>query len=876
MGQLTRRYMDCNGYEDCGNTVADEQQNCHTNEDLYQCNDKNIGQSILTRKVCDNVCDCWLCDDESFCNGVRYGGMCEWKDGKYIPPDLICTNKAFCYDYSDEIGCTASKHTCKIYPSHPGYSAFKDGIRPLKEVQFCAPPRQSLICSDGFDQVNCTDHERVALSCTLSGFPTNISIFGICQGYHLCDDDYINKCFEPEGGCIIHKSAVCDGVKDCSGGSDETEASCGILSDKVHCLRRVAKMKAKGFKVTYNVPLNWVFDGEIDCMNGEDEDINYWEKCGSGLSARYLDKGSRCSDQLICPEDDIAIDFEELCDKIETCGRENEICKVSRGSTNTWDIVATVSRKNSLKGSPICSEGLKNLRYQTAMCYEVEMSKQTPHDVYFTKTSTELFLPMSKIDCRFIYGENYVYHACTDSYCIPTTSCPLKTIPHDTCVNKVTERVFAITASNELTVVLRRSRESKDGSGKVKEYHNELYPCDNKNCVLYSQVCNLVDDCGDGSDEINCTNHFLCNVSKEYIPLTSKCDGHVDCKDYQDECNSECDSSHKFILRNSFLRGLSWSVGSLATLFNGFNIVNSARDIREIETFGGLMNKCFILLISFGDLLMGVYLVLIAYADLHFGESYCEERYVWLSSIECSSLGIFSTIATQLSLFSMTALSIFRVRTVSMIVQRDISARSIRDMVLIVLAILALSVAVACIPVISVLEDFFVNGLYYHQNPLFTGLVGKTKHYNIFRGYYGYIKDTGMTWSTIRLIVTDMFTSDYGGINSKVFFISSQRSLVATCIIRNNSICIASRDNFFRSRRRRRSFLWQQWCLCLQISRDPRRPPEDLLSYSFGSQLCLLCDNIWMLPAHRDKSSSVICDGSWSQQSWQKKYRSSS
>ena len=85
------------------------------------------------------------------------------------------------------------------------------------------------------------------------------------------------------------------------------------------------------------------------------------------------------------------------------------------------------------------------------------------------------------------------------------------------------------------------------------------------------------------------------------------------------------------------------------------------------------------------------------------------------------------------------------------------------DMILIVLAILALSVAVACLPVISVLEDFFVNGLYYHQNPLFTGSVGKTKHYDIFRGYYGYFKGSGLTWSTIRLIVADMFTSEYGG-----------------------------------------------------------------------------------------------------------------
>ena len=771
-GQVASQYFDCNGREDCRNTVADEQQDCRADEALYQCKDTDTGQSIPTWKLCDNNCDCRLCDDESFCNNVQYGAMCERKYGEYIPPIWICDRIKYCYDGTDESNCTTNK-SCTISPTHQQYQYFKNenGIRQLRRDQICTVPLQNSICSDGLDQTNCSDTERVAMSCTLAGYPTNISIFGMCEGYPLCDDDYNNKCLEPEGGCIIHKTALCDGVPDCPGGADETKTSCGILSNSVNCVRRVAKKRAKGLKLTYSIPLNWVFDNEIDCLNGEDENRKYWKKCGSGLSVRYLDKGSTCSDQMKCPNDDKFVDFEELCDKIETCGKENQICRISRGTQSTWDTMVSLPGKHSIKGSPICSQGLKNLQYQTGKCHGLEMSNKRTSHVYFTKTSTDLTLLKSRIDCRFIYGENYVYHSCTDS-CQPTTSCPLKTIPHDTCVNKVDKRVFAITVSNELTVVLKRSQVSEDGSGKVVEYHNELYPCNNKNCVMYSQVCNLVDDCGDGSDEVNCTNHFLCNVSKEYIPLSSKCDGHVDCRDYHDECNSDCDSSDKFILRNSFLRSMSWSVGSLATLFNSFNIVSSAYYIRQVDTFGGLMNKCLILLISFGDFLMGVYLVLIAYADLHFGNLYCQERYVWLSSTECSFLGILSTIGTQVSLFSMTALSIFRIKTVSMIIQRSISVRSIMEMVLIILTILALSAAVAFVPVITVLEDFFVNGLYYHQHPLFTGSVTKTNHYEIFRGYYGYFKSSGLSWTTIQFIVADMFTSDYGG-ESKTFDLSS-------------------------------------------------------------------------------------------------------
>ena len=762
-GKWNSQYFDCNRHEDCKNTVVDEHQDCRVDEELYQCKDIATGRIIPISKLCDLTCDCLYCDDESFCNGVEYGVRCDWKNGGYMPPAWVCDEyPGGCKDGTDEVNCKTNK-TCKLAPSHEQYHRFKNGTRPLRQDQICTIPFRYLVCSDGLDQVNCTDPERVAMFCTLAGFSTNVSILAICEGYPLCDDNYNNKCVQPEGGCVIHKTALCDGVEDCPGGVDESATSCGILSDSMNCERRVAKKEAKGIKVNYSVPLNWVFDGEVDCQNGEDEDITYWKKCGSGLSSRYVDKGSTCTDQMKCPEDDTFVDFKELCDKIESCGKENEICRISRGTQSTWDKMVPLLGEYSRAGSPICSEGLKNLQSQTGLCHVVELSNTMARNVHFTKTSIKIALQMSRIDCRFAYGENYVYHACTDS-CQPTVPCPLKTIPHDTCVNKVENKVFTITVSNELTVVLRKSRQSEDGSGKVNEYHNELFPCENKNCVLYSEVCNLVDDCGDGSDEFNCTNHFHCPEHGEYIPITSKCDGHLDCRDYHDECNIDCDSSDKFILHNSFLRILCWSVGLLATLFNGYNIISSVYDIRQAQKFGGLMNRCLINLISFGDLLMGVYLVLIAYTDLHFRSSYCQERYIWLSSSKCSFLGVLSTIATQLSLFSMTALSIFRMRTVSVMIQRRISARSRMEIVYIILTILALSAAVACVPVISVFEDFFVNGLYYHKNPLFTGSVTKTKHFDIFRAYNGYFKrKSGFSWATIRLIVADMFTSEYGG-----------------------------------------------------------------------------------------------------------------
>ena len=71
------------------------------------------------------------------------------------------------------------------------------------------------------------------------------------------------------------------------------------------------------------------------------------------------------------------------------------------------------------------------------------------------------------------------------------------------------------------------------------------FQCKNKNCTYAFRVCDLIDDCGDASDEENCSDRdcyswqFKCGNNK-CIPQGWVCDGDDDCGDNSEELNSHC------------------------------------------------------------------------------------------------------------------------------------------------------------------------------------------------------------------------------------------------------------------------------------------------------------------------------------------------
>jgi hypothetical protein len=218
-------------------------------------------------------------------------------------------------------------------------------------------------------------------------------------------------------------------------------------------------------------------------------------------------------------------------------------------------------------------------------------------------------------------------------------------------------------------------------------------------------------------------------------------------------------------LGNLGLKISTFIIGSLAIVFNSFTSFRCIKEFKKLESHTGKMNRAFIVLVGLGDLMMGCYLISIASVDLYQGQEYCKKKFRWLASTGCAVLGIVNAAASQISLFAMTALSAFRIFSIgSMVPQRINNNKSNFEIIGAITVILILSLIPACLPILRGFEDFFVNGLFYEDNPLFTASVSKITHRDIFLEQYGRSRQTEYySWRLIRKLVRGMFTDDYGG-----------------------------------------------------------------------------------------------------------------
>ena len=613
-------------------------------------------------------------------------------------------------------------------------------------------------CANKLDQTNCSDTEVAPLQCPINGYMSSVSEHIICKrkisgplNYDhsntsaVCDDIMDMQCVAPTPGCYIHQHQLCNNITDCKGGSDEKSALCFRVTAH-ECKRKFH------YRTSLKLPIAWIGDGIEDCVGGFDEDISKWAYCAYTYFTIY--GSDRCDDVFICPSGHpIYVEIKSLCDEILSCQRGNKICSTA---TSTLD---------QQKYRPVKVEDVSYLYYcllghQSLVTFLERCEYLTYPTIEALGTQPNiLYIPTKHVSCKYMYGEQYVYLSCSGK-CYDA-KCPLISTPisGNTCSNILKRKTYSISSDGNLVFV---QRDKKDF--KVKK----IFVCGNGNCAPYSKVCNLIDDCGDGSDEDNCHNHFVCNAntnhSKSYIPLTSVCDEKYDCLDLSDE--SSC--CHRKLINGLILKISSWLIGVLSLLLNGVVQLRNIRSIRRAKTSTALIVKVLIILLSFGDWSVGLYLLSLAVADSYFGSSFCSKQFDWLLSSYCSIFGVVSTVGSQISLFSMTILSVTRLVKVyqRLSAPGPVNRMSYVLVGFISLFVVGLSVAVAVIPLMPRFEDTFVNALYFPDVNFLRGFATKLSLKPILVSYYGRIKleVSKLSWGILKSMINGMFTNNYGSI----------------------------------------------------------------------------------------------------------------
>ena len=265
-------YQRCDGVPDCQDgSDEDFCSDCHT---TFKCpisiNITEMGKKIFYKclrgnMVCNTVTDCLDGSDERKCLGTIESCddseiRCE-KTGRCISKDLVCDGDPHCPHGEDELNCDKKCHRQSMW---------------CPATQRCIPPwllcNGVRDCPDGNDEQHCSCTECCGgdrILCPHSSIC--IKTVHLCDGYSDCPDGADEKnCFNKEMSKAFEKSDV---VKCEDGRPYQRRLACsGILSQCKHSCDACSTYY--GFKCGEEhtcIPQRKVCDGVKDCIDGSDE-----------------------------------------------------------------------------------------------------------------------------------------------------------------------------------------------------------------------------------------------------------------------------------------------------------------------------------------------------------------------------------------------------------------------------------------------------------------------------------------------------------------------------------------------------------------------------------------------------------------------------
>ena len=220
-------------------------------------------------------------------------------------------------------------------------------------------------------------------------------------------------------------------------------------------------------------------------------------------------------------------------------------------------------------------------------------------------------------------------------------------------------------------------------------------------------------------------------------------------------------------------------MGIFAMLLNGFIIIKECITLADCETEQMIISKVLMSIIGMGDFLIGLYLVVLsAYDSIIFGKEFCRHQADWLTGTPCLVLGVLSTLGSQISVFTMTVLSLIRMYGLTcrpMEMPEPINSSSILRISILVVAIFVLAFTIAVTPLVPFFEDFFVLGMYYDPAyKVFVGFPNKERHVKVLQEYYkhntiGHTVNVSekMSWRDISERIGSMFSQHWGKLSQR-------------------------------------------------------------------------------------------------------------
>ncbi|XP_050670975.1 very low-density lipoprotein receptor isoform X5 [Leptidea sinapis] len=324
--------------------------------------------------------------------------------------------------------------------------------------------------------------------------------------------------FQCANGKCIPISWVCEGDNDCDDNSDENIEECKKAS-------RTCTAAEFRCKTGSCIPMSWRCDNEKDCSDGSDEEpgtcttqrrcLEQNFVCATG---QCIPASWHCDDAPDCPDGS----DEHNCD--ETCRSDEFTCGNGKCIQQRW----------VCDGDDDCGDGSDEVKCPAPTCKPVSHFSCADGHCVSSRWRCD-----GDVDCPD--GSDEMGCATTPKVTSPCIATEFECRDRMTCVHKAW--------------VCDGDRDCPDGGDEAPEIcrgnitcRADQFQCKDHSCIPGALYCNSEKDCPDGSDEINCTKPKpICNKKTEFdcgggmcIPLSKLCDGKPDCPNFEDEPRDKC------------------------------------------------------------------------------------------------------------------------------------------------------------------------------------------------------------------------------------------------------------------------------------------------------------------------------------------------